>query len=82
MDICAEVANALYWNLAVPRHSVTAEIRDGLVTLHGVVGRAYEKSSAEATIRRVTGVVGVRNEIVVRTGDDLGQPAVRAWGAQ
>ena len=82
LDICAEVANALYWELAVPRYSVTAEIHNGLVTLHGLVGRAYEKSSAEATVRRVPGVVGVRNEITVRTADDLGRPAVRAWRAQ
>ena len=60
------VANALYWNLAVPRYRVTVEVDGGLVTLHGFVERAYEKSSAEATVRRVPGVVGVRNEIAVR----------------
>jgi osmotically-inducible protein OsmY len=64
-DIGADVANALYWDLAVPRYSVTAEVDDGLVTLHGVVERAYGKSSAEATVRRVPGVIGVRNEIAV-----------------
>jgi osmotically-inducible protein OsmY len=62
-DIRGEVANALYWDLAVPRDRVTAEVDGGLVTLHGVVERAYEKSSAEATVRRVPGVIGVRNEI-------------------
>ncbi len=38
-DIRAEVANALYWNLAIPRHRVTAEVNGGLVTLRGVVER-------------------------------------------
>jgi osmotically-inducible protein OsmY len=59
------VANALYWDLAVPRHSVTAEVHGGWVTLQGVVERAYEKSCAEADARRVKGVIGVRNEIAV-----------------
>jgi osmotically-inducible protein OsmY len=74
-DIGAEVANALYWNLAVPRYRVTAEVDGGLVTLHGVVERVYEKSSAEATARRVPGVIGVRNEITVRAAQAVGQAA-------
>jgi osmotically-inducible protein OsmY len=74
MNIGAEVANALYWDFAVPRYSVTAEVHDGLVTLRGVVRRAYEKSSAEASVRRVSGVVGVRNEINVRSVEGLRQP--------
>ena len=62
-DIRAEVANALHWNLAIPPHRVTAELNGSLVTLHGVVERDYQKSYAEATVRRVPGVIGVRNEI-------------------
>ena len=74
-DIGAEVANALHWNLAVPRYRVTAEVDGGLVTLHGVVERAFEKSSAEATVRWVPGVIGVRNEITVRIVQEVGQAA-------
>lgn len=75
-DVRAEVANALYWDFAVPRNRVTAEVVGGLVTLHGVVERAYEKSSAEATVRRVPGVIGVRNEIAVCAAQEVGQAAV------
>ncbi len=74
VNIGAEVANALYWDLAVPRHRVTAEVLDGLVTLRGVVERTYEKSSAEATVRRVPGIAAVRNEISVRRVEDPRQP--------
>jgi osmotically-inducible protein OsmY len=73
LDIRARVANALYWDFAVPRYRVTAQVDDGLVTLHGVVERAYEKSSAEATVRRVPGVIGVRNEIAVRAAQEVAQ---------
>ncbi len=71
-DIRAEVANALHWDLAIPRHRVTAEVDHGLVTLHGVVERTYQKSSAEATVRRVPGVIGVRNEIAIRATQEFG----------
>jgi osmotically-inducible protein OsmY len=77
-DIHAEVANALHWTLAVPRHRVTAEVNDGLVTLHGVVERAYQRSSAEASVLRVPGVTGVRNEIAVRVAEEVNQPALQS----
>ena len=73
-DIRAEVANALYWNLAVPRYRVTAEVDGGVVTLHGVVERAYERSSAEATVRWVPGVMSVKNEIAIRAAQEVSQP--------
>ena len=72
-DLRAEVANALYWDLAVPRHRVTAQVDSGVVTLQGVVERPYQKSCAEATVRHVNGVLGVKNEIAVcgRGGGNL-----------
>ncbi len=68
------VANALYWDLAVPRHSVTADVDGGWVILQGVVERAYQKSCAEADVRRVKGVIGVRNEIAVRSVKGVPEP--------
>jgi osmotically-inducible protein OsmY len=76
MDIRAEVANALHWDLAIPRHRVTAEVNGGLVTLRGVVERDYQKSCAEATVRRVPGVVWVRNEIAICAAAEFTQPAL------
>lgn len=77
-DIRAEVANALHWTLAVPRHRVTAVVNDGMVTLHGVVERAYQKSCAEASVLRVPGVTGVRNEIAIRAVEGAHQPALQS----
>ena len=73
-DMRAEVANALYWNLAVPRYRVTAEVDGAVVTLQGVVERAYERSSAEATVRWVPGVMSVKNDIAVRAAQEVSQP--------
>jgi len=60
-----EVANALYWDLALPRDRVEARCNDGWVTLTGEVERAYQRSSAEADVMRVHGVRGVVNAITV-----------------
>ncbi len=64
-DLRAEVLNALHWNLAIPRHAVSVAVNGGWVTLAGSVDRAYARSYAEADARRIPGVVGVRNEIIV-----------------
>ena len=72
-DVGAEVANALHWDLAIPRYRVTAEVHAGVVTLHGIVERAYLRSYAELIVRRVSGVTGVTNKIAVRPAEDLRQ---------
>jgi osmotically-inducible protein OsmY len=59
------VANALYWDLALPRDRVICRCSDGWVTLTGKVERAYQRSSAEADVLRVRGVRGVTNAITV-----------------
>ncbi len=69
LDIRAEVANALHWDIAIPRHRVTAKVDGGWVTLQGVVEWAYQRSLAEADARRVPGVTGIKNEIAVRAVD-------------
>ena len=76
MDIRSEVANALQWDPAIPPHRVTAAVDGGLVTLEGVVGRAYQKSYAEAIARRVPGVIDVRNKIVICAAVEFSQPAL------
>jgi len=64
-DLAKEVLNALYWDAAVPSNRVTAKCEKGWVTLTGEVDRPYQKSSAEADVRRTRGVVGVTNAITV-----------------
>jgi len=69
------VANALYWDLALPRDRVVCRCSDGWVTLSGKVERAYQRSSAEADVWRVDGVRGVTNAItVVAAAHEIGAP--------
>jgi len=71
-NVPVEVANALHWDVAIPRDRVTAEVIDGVVTLRGSVDRPYQKASAEATALRVPGVIKVRNEIAIPAGLSAG----------
>jgi hyperosmotically inducible protein len=64
-DVSGEVLNSLYWDLALPRDRVHAQCEKGWVTLTGEVERAYQRSSAEADVLRVRGVIGVTNAIIV-----------------
>ena len=64
-DCRKEVVNALFWDPAIPTDRVTAQVDEGQVTLKGVVERSYQKSYAEAIVRRVPGVIVVKNEIAV-----------------
>jgi osmotically-inducible protein OsmY len=78
LDVLPAVMNALYWNLAIPRHRVIATVTQGVVTLGGLVDRPYQKSCAEATVRCVSGVTDVRNEIAVQSAQELRQSTLAA----
>ena len=47
---------------------VTASVRDGVVTLKGVVNTPAEKTAAEEAVQRVPGVYAVAEELTVRSG--------------
>jgi osmotically-inducible protein OsmY len=72
-DISTEVVLALHWDIAIPRHRISARVDGGWVTLQGIVERPYQKSCAEADVRRVPGVIGVKNEIAVRAAGESSQ---------
>ena len=70
MNVQEQVLNELHWDLALPRGRISAKVENGWVTLSGQVERPYQKSCAEADVRRVFGVVGVKNEISVLPAKD------------
>jgi osmotically-inducible protein OsmY len=62
-DVRACVLNALYWDLAVPRHRLNVDVENGWVTVSGMVDLPYQRSCAESDAKSVPGVVGVINLI-------------------
>ena len=66
LEIQELVLNELHWDLAIPRDRLRVTFQNGHVILSGEVEWPYQKSCAEADVRRVPGVTGVANDIAVR----------------
>jgi osmotically-inducible protein OsmY len=66
-DIATAAVHVLTWNTRVPKDRVRATVRNGWVTLEGHVDWWHEKDAAERAIRNLAGVVGITNDIEVKT---------------
>jgi len=65
-DIAAAAVRALEWDAAIPVEKLDVTVSKGWVTLRGEVEWQYQKQDAERVVRRLQGVRGVSNLIVVR----------------
>ena len=65
-DIARAAANALEWNVALPRDRVKVQVQDGAVALSGEVDWGYQKFVAEVAVRYLMGVVSVSNRITIK----------------
>jgi len=64
-DIAAAAAPALKWDAFLPDGAIDVTVSKGWVTLKGAVDWQYQKLDAERAVRRLTGVKGVTNLIMV-----------------
>ena len=62
-EVLGRNLSALYWGLAVPSDYLSVKVENGWVTISGQLAHSYQKSCAEADVRRVSGVRGVTNGI-------------------
>jgi osmotically-inducible protein OsmY len=65
-DLARSAANAIAWNVSVPKDCVKVMVKDGWITLNGVVNWQFEKSAAKNAVHYLRGLRGVSNEIVVK----------------
>ena len=75
-QIAKRAADILDWDVLVPKGSVDVLVQDGWVTLTGQVKWNYNKAAAEEDVRKLSGVHGVTNNIVIRH-DNVDSSAVR-----
>ena len=59
---------ALKWDIWGLK-AVTVQVRQGRITLGGLVKWGLERTSAERAVRRLAGVVNVRNEIRIESAE-------------
>jgi osmotically-inducible protein OsmY len=65
-DIKRDVEDELRWDPDVDPTDIAVAVKSGVVTLGGFVHSYSQRFEAEAAAKRVTGVVGVANDIEVR----------------
>lgn len=79
-----DVLKELSWDPEVDSEEIGVAVEDGIVTLSGRVDSYWTKKAAENAAKRVKGVKGVAQDIVVkypgmdRTDTDIADAAVRA----
>jgi osmotically-inducible protein OsmY len=87
-EIQTDVLAELRWDSSVQANEIGVAVKDGVVTLSGVVDTYLKKWRAEEAAHRVSGVTAVANDITVRTigertDTDVAAAAVHAlkWNA-
>jgi osmotically-inducible protein OsmY len=65
-DIAAAAARELEWNSLVPTEKVKVSVSKGWLTLEGEVEWEFQRREAERAVRRISGLRGVTNLIMVR----------------
>jgi osmotically-inducible protein OsmY len=65
-DIKRDLEAELKWDPDIDATDIAVAVKDGVVTLTGFVRSYTQKWQAERDTKRVTGVTGVANDIVVR----------------
>jgi osmotically-inducible protein OsmY len=64
-EIAKAVRASLEWDAFVPHQNILSTVTEGFVTLEGEVSTLREKLDAEAAVRNLSGVHGVRNRLHV-----------------
>jgi osmotically-inducible protein OsmY len=65
-EIAARALSILRWSAVVPADSVMIKVQAGWVTLSGQLNWDYQRRAAEAEVRRLSGVSGVKNAITIK----------------
>lgn len=71
-EIAARALNMLAWNTSVPDGAVKVRVASGWVTLSGQVDWNFQRMAAESAVRKLTGVVGVVNDITLKSTVKVG----------
>ncbi len=66
-SIARRAVNSLAWNTTIPRGSVEVTVDHGWATLSGEVSWQFQKFAAAEALRTLYGILGVTNNIALKT---------------
>jgi len=77
-EIADEILKAWKWNWEVPEGKIKVKVEQGWVTLEGEVAWNYQREAAKKIIKNHSGVMGVINNITIKTDkhDAIEQAAI------
>ena len=85
-EIAAAAVERLAWDVSVPANSVKVTVQNGWVRLTGEVDWHYQRTVAEQDVQRLYGVVGLTNDIGIKSkvhgssiSDDIMHALHRSW---
>ena len=85
-DIARAAIDRLAWNSNLPKDAVKVTVQDGWVTLSGEVEWHFEHDEAAKDVRGLWGVVGVSNQISIKSRvnihnltSDISKALHRSW---
>jgi osmotically-inducible protein OsmY len=67
-QIAKRAIDILKWNSTIAKFSIDVLVQQGWITLSGFVDWQFERNVAEDCVRKLSGVVGVSNDIKLKPG--------------
>jgi osmotically-inducible protein OsmY len=64
-EMARRILDLFAWDVAIPNDKIKVTVETGWVTLTGAVDWNYQKDAARKLAGRITGVIGVSNQVVV-----------------
>jgi osmotically-inducible protein OsmY len=70
-EIAKRAVNIIDWDTSIPRDSVNVTVQKGWVTLSGQATWQYQRKAAEDAVKRLSGVMGVVNNMTLKQPVDI-----------
>lgn len=67
VDIARAASNVLQWSTYFPEDQVKVLVENGWITLSGELDWEYQREAAETAVRGLLGVIGISNQIVLKS---------------
>jgi osmotically-inducible protein OsmY len=69
-DIAAAAVNQINWSTSIPPGTVRVTVSEGWISLEGEVDGWHQRNVAASVVRHMSGVLGVSNQLSVKTNSE------------